>query len=241
MEIQFEYFVGMVAFLANFHEATDGLYVLTHSGAAGCNICSYRKKPLRTRTYHITLTRVSFLCAINLQSVLSGNTPLFENKVYRTRYLGMFPDERVANKPPALVILHERLRPSASHNPIRSPFDAFASNWVASDHCWVGNIRNLLHVLFLSLRNDDGKTVLNNIIHNEVSNNTDVFERRAFNTERYEILRVPSLIRLQYSRLHLSQLFNSNGWLNPTTIPDLFEGTARTGNTDVPISCWTIR
>jgi len=150
-------YLDMCGSLADFKEASDGLQTLSHSGTAGCNLCNFRKNSTKFSSH-----------SDNAYSTTShSRSSAFTRSAWRhyellgsgisnreANFIGMKLPGHSATSFDTFLRLEDELRRAVTPDSLphaRHHYKAFPCAVVAPDHCIVGNIRNVLEAVYLSL------------------------------------------------------------------------------------------
>lgn len=174
-----------MGFISDFYESSDVVDTMSHSGTAGCNLCSFR--------IYKGSAKNTFLAAYsaNIHSAHSSHRrSAIRNQAVRAkgiseqncRFMRLTPNVTETSVFP-LLKRHKLLRSFETYrNPNKHHFDAFRNNVIAPDHVLIGNIRNLIQALFLSLNSEESQSHLNALIDSNLKQNRLTREGITFNT-----------------------------------------------------------
>ena len=159
-------FLDTVGYIADFKETADGVDTLSHSGSAGCNLCSFRRFEgnAGNSSLFAYTTNINSHDASSKRSA-ERHKQLRDNGISEKQcsFLGLNSSSRPQKEIYPPLVLHDLLRKEIDYlHPIKHHFDAF-DNIVAPDHLLVGLIRNALRVLFSSLETKSEKQALRRI------------------------------------------------------------------------------
>jgi len=183
-------YLDMCGSLADFKEASDGLETLSHSGTAGCNLCNFRKSSSKISTHSenaYTATSHSRSSAFTRSTWRHYDLLGSGISNREANFIGMKLPGHSATSFDTFLRLEDDLRRAVTPDSLphaRYHYKAFPCAVVAPDHCIVGNIRNVLEAVYLSLKSTAARANLNTCFREALLLNRLPGQDQVFNLDK---------------------------------------------------------